>query len=58
MTEVFLLGALVAMVKLSSWVSVVAGVGLWALAALTIILAVLSKYESRSWWALDKVFDS
>jgi paraquat-inducible protein A len=58
MTEVFLLGALVAMVKLSSWVSVVAGVGLWALAGLTIILAVLSKYESRSWWALDKVFES
>jgi paraquat-inducible protein A len=56
MTEVFLLGALVAMVKLSSWVSVAPGIGLWALGGLTLILAMLSKHEPRSWWALDEVF--
>jgi paraquat-inducible protein A len=52
MTEVFLLGALVAIVKLSSWVHVVPGVGIWALAGLTILLTILSLVDSRSWWNL------
>jgi paraquat-inducible protein A len=52
MTEVFLLGALVAIVKLSSWVHVAPGIGIWALAGLTILLAILSMVESRFWWAL------
>jgi paraquat-inducible protein A len=50
MTEVFLLGALVAIVKLSAWVHVVAGEGIGALSALTILLAILGRYESRAWW--------
>ena len=36
MSEVFLLGALVAIVKLSAWVHVVPGEGIWALGGLTI----------------------
>jgi paraquat-inducible protein A len=52
MTEVFLLGALVAIVKLSSWVHVVAGVGIWALAGLTILLTILSLVEPQFWWDL------
>ena len=52
MTEVFLLGALVAIVKLSSWVQVIPGVGIAALAALTILLAILSLPEASSWWRL------
>lgn len=50
MTEVFLLGALVAIVKLSAWVHVVPGEGIGALSALTILLAILGRYESRAWW--------
>ena len=50
MTEVFLLGALVAIVKLSAWVHVVAGEGIWAIGGLTILLAILSRYDSRAWW--------
>lgn len=50
MTEVFLLGALVAIVKLSTWVHVVPGEGIMALAGLTILLAILGRYESRAWW--------
>jgi paraquat-inducible protein A len=52
MTEVFLLGALVAIVKLSSWVHVVSGEGIWALAGLTILMTVLSRYDPREWWVL------
>ena len=50
MTDVFLLGALVAVVKLSAWVDVVAGEGIWAIGGLTILLAILSRYDSRAWW--------
>jgi paraquat-inducible protein A len=52
MTEVFLLGALVAIVKLSSWVHVTPGIGIWALASLMILLTVLSMVEPRFWWTL------
>jgi paraquat-inducible protein A len=52
MTEVFLLGALVAIVKLSSWVHVTPGIGIWALASLTILLTILSMVEPRFWWTL------
>jgi paraquat-inducible protein A len=52
MTEVFLLGALVAIVKLSSWVHVVPGIGIWALASLMVLLTVLSMVEPRFWWTL------
>jgi len=52
MTEVFLLGALVAIVKLSGWVHVTPGIGIWALASLTILLTILSMVEPRFWWAL------
>lgn len=50
MTEVFLLGALVAVVKLSAWVHVVPGDGIWALGGLTILLAILGTYDPRAWW--------
>lgn len=50
MTEVFLLGALVAIVKLSGWVQVTPGIGIWALASLTILLTILSMVDPRVWW--------
>jgi paraquat-inducible protein A len=53
MTEIFLLGALVAVVKLASWVPITIGPGIWALAALTIIFAALGRCDPASWWTLD-----
>jgi paraquat-inducible protein A len=53
MTEVFLLGALVAIVKLAKWVPIAAGAGIWAMAALTGILAVLGRCDASSWWSID-----
>jgi paraquat-inducible protein A len=55
MTEVFLLGSLVAIVKLSSFLPISTGPGVWALAALTILLAVLGRFDPSSWWALEHV---
>jgi paraquat-inducible protein A len=52
MTEVFLLGALVAIVKLANWVPITAGAGIWAIAALTAVLAVLGRCDPESWWSI------
>jgi paraquat-inducible protein A len=52
MTEVFLLGALVAIVKLANWVPITAGVGIGAIAALTIVLALLGRCDPESWWSI------
>ena len=52
MTEVFLLGALVAVIKLSNWVPIVAGAGIWAIAALTLVLAILGRCDPSSWWSV------
>jgi paraquat-inducible protein A len=52
MTEVFLLGALVAIVKLANWVPITAGAGIWAIAALTVVLALLGRSDPASWWSI------
>jgi paraquat-inducible protein A len=52
MTEVFLLGALVAIVKLANWVPITAGAGIWAIAALTTVLALLGRCDPASWWSI------
>ena len=52
MTEVFLLGALVAIVKLANWVPIAAGAGIWAIAALTTVLAILGRCDPASWWSI------
>jgi paraquat-inducible protein A len=52
MTEVFMLGALVAIFKLSAWFPVSLGPGIWALAGLTVILAVLDLREVHGAWRL------
>lgn len=52
MTEVFLLGALVAIVKLAKWVPINAGPGIWAIAALTAVLALLGRCDPASWWSI------
>ena len=55
MTEVFLLGALVAIVKLAKWVPITAGAGFWAIAALTMVLAILGRCDAASWWSISPV---
>lgn len=52
MTEVFLLGALVVIVKLSDLVHVATGVGIWALGVLTLVLTFLNLVESPYLWSL------
>ena len=52
MSEVFLLGALVAIVKLAKWVPISAGPGIWAIAALTAVLALLGRCDPASWWSI------
>ena len=50
MIEVFLLGVLVAIVKLSSMASVVAGPALWAFVALTVLLTAVLSFDPRLFW--------
>lgn len=52
MVEVFLLGAIVALVKLTSMATVVPGVALWAFGALTILLAAVSSFNPRYIWRI------
>jgi paraquat-inducible protein A len=54
MSEVFLLGAMVAIVKLGGFIPIEPGPGVWALALLTLLLAVLGRFDPRSWWALEQ----
>jgi paraquat-inducible protein A len=53
MTEVFLLGALVAIVKLAKWVPITTGSGIWAIASLTAVLALLGRCDPASWWSIS-----
>jgi paraquat-inducible protein A len=50
MIEVFMLGVLVALVKLSHLAHVLPGVALWAFAALTVLMAVILSFDTRSLW--------
>ena len=56
MTEVFMMGILVTVIKMTSLARVVPHPGLFAFGALTLLSAVVMRYEPRSLWALgDKV---
>lgn len=50
MTEVFLLGVLVAIVKLSGMINVVAGPGTWATVVLTVLITLIAKRDIRTLW--------
>lgn len=50
MTEVFMLGVLVALVKLSHMARIVPGAALWAFGALTVMLAVIVTFDLASLW--------
>lgn len=52
MIEVFMLGVLVSLVKLSAMASVLPGVALWAFGALTVLLALVLSYDLRNLWTV------
>jgi paraquat-inducible protein A len=52
MIEVFLLGVLVAIIKLSSMATVLPGAALWAFMALTVLLTVLLSFDPRGFWEM------
>jgi paraquat-inducible protein A len=52
MVEVFLLGVLVALIKLSSIARVIPGVALWAFAVLTILLVLVVTFSPRYLWQM------
>jgi len=52
MIEVFLLGVLVAIVKLSSYLDVVIGIGIWATAVLTVLVTIIASRRTHWLWEL------
>jgi len=52
MVELFLLGVLVALVKLSNMAAVLPGVALWAFGALTVLLTVVVSFNPRYLWRI------
>ena len=52
MVEVFLLGVLVAIIKLSSMAQVIPGPALWAFGGLTVLLAVVLSFNPRTFWEM------
>lgn len=52
MVEVFLLGTIVALVKLTSMANVLPGAALWAFGALTLLLAAVSSFNPRYIWKM------
>lgn len=52
MIEVFLLGVLVAIVKLSSMATVVPGPALWAFVALTVMLTAVISFNPGAFWEM------
>jgi paraquat-inducible protein A len=53
MVEVFMLGVLVAIVKLSSLATVLPGPALWAFIGLTVLLTVVVSFDPRGFWAMS-----
>ncbi|MDM0111039.1 paraquat-inducible protein A [Variovorax sp. J22R133] len=52
MIEVFLLGVLVAIVKLSSMAQVIPGPALWAFVGLTVLLTAVLAFNPRAFWTV------
>ena len=52
MIEVFLLGVLVAIVKLSGMARVLPGAALWAFMGLTVLLTALLAFEPKAFWRI------
>lgn len=50
MIEVFMLGVLVALIKLMNMADIIPGIALWAFSALTILLTILISFDPRYFW--------
>lgn len=50
MVEVFMLGILVAIIKLSGMATIVAGPALWAFVALTVLVTAVVSFDPRTLW--------
>ncbi|AXQ29586.1 paraquat-inducible protein A [Solimonas sp. K1W22B-7] len=57
MAEVFMLGILVAIVKLQGVMTVIPGIGLWSFAVLTLLLAALTSYDLQDLWDIAERLD-
>ncbi len=55
MIEVFMLGVVVALVKISHTATVVPGIALWAFAALTVLLVLIVNYDLKQLWRLRRL---
>jgi paraquat-inducible protein A len=53
MLEVFFLGSLIVVVKVSGWVSVHLGPGMWSLAAFSALLIAVHRFESSVLWSRE-----
>lgn len=54
MIEVFLLGVLVALIKLSNMATIIPGIALWAFCMLTVMLTVVVSFNPRYLWELEE----
>ena len=54
MIEVFLLGVLVALIKLSNMATIIPGIALWAFCMLTVMLTVVVSFNPRYLWQLQE----
>jgi paraquat-inducible protein A len=52
MVDIFLLGVLVAIIKLSSMATVLPGPALWAFMALTVLLTMVTAFDPRRLWQM------
>ena len=50
MVPVFVLGVLVAVIKIAALAKIIIGVGLWAMAALVVLLTILHRLDARTIW--------
>ena len=58
MIDIFLLGVLVAIIKLSSMATVLPGPALWAFMALTVLLTMVTAFDPRRLWEMAGAVDA
>jgi paraquat-inducible protein A len=58
MIDIFLLGVLVAIIKLSSMATVLPGPALWAFMALTVLLTMVTAFDPRRLWEMAGEVDA
>jgi paraquat-inducible protein A len=58
MVDIFLLGVLVAIIKLSSMATVLPGPALWAFMVLTVLLTLVTAFDPRRLWEMAGAVDA